>query len=83
MLTKKQLFENLISRGFLENGILFHPILMHFAAWYHGITYGEFASNFKNLVEANIHCMEDFETDMIGLISDPYRETSAFGTPKQ
>ena len=60
-------------------GILFHPILMHFAARYNHTTYGRFASDYRVLVESNIRCLEDFEIDVVGLISDPYRETSAFG----
>lgn len=59
----------------------FHPILMHFAARYAGYTYGEFASDHRVLVESNMKCLEDFELDAVGLISDPYRETSAFGAP--
>jgi uroporphyrinogen-III decarboxylase len=31
------------------------------------------------LVDANLRCMDEFGLDMLGLISDPYRETSAFG----
>lgn len=58
---------------------LFRPILMHFAARYSGNTYAELASDHRVLVDANIRCMENFELDMVGLISDPYRETSAFG----
>jgi MtaA/CmuA family methyltransferase len=57
----------------------FHPILMHFAARYAGYTYGEFASDFKALVESNLRCREAFGMDAVGLISDPYRETAAFG----
>jgi MtaA/CmuA family methyltransferase len=52
---------------------------MHFAARFAGKTYGEFASNYKTLVACNIQAMEYFDLDMVGLISDPYRETSAFG----
>jgi MtaA/CmuA family methyltransferase len=59
--------------------ILFHPILMHFAARYNHTTYGHFASDYRVLVESNIRCLEDFNTDAVGLISDPYRETAAFG----
>ncbi|MCF8225108.1 MAG: uroporphyrinogen decarboxylase family protein [Bacteroidales bacterium] len=81
MRTKKQIFDDLAANGTTGNGFLFRPILMHFAARYHGITYGELASDHRKLVGANIHCMEDFETDMVGLISDPYRETAAFGAP--
>jgi MtaA/CmuA family methyltransferase len=58
---------------------LFHPILMHFAARYAGYSYREFATDHRALVESNLKCLEDFETDAVGLISDPYRETSAFG----
>lgn len=83
MQTKKEEFDKLMQNGKISSGFLFRPILMHFAAKYYGITYGELASDYKKLVEANIHCMEDFNTDMVGLISDPYRETSAFGAPVQ
>jgi len=63
----------------IGEGILFHPILMHFAAHYNHSTYGRFASDYRVLVESNIRCQEDFGMDAVGLISDPYRETSAFG----
>lgn len=52
---------------------------MHFAARFNNTTYGKFASDYKTLVESNIRAMEYFDTDMVSLISDPYRETSAFG----
>jgi MtaA/CmuA family methyltransferase len=58
---------------------LFHPILMHFAARFHGKTYSEFASDYRVLVESNAACAEYFDLDAVSLISDPYRETSAFG----
>jgi uroporphyrinogen decarboxylase len=70
---------NQITKGSRGEGILFHPILMHFAARYNQTTYGRFASDYKVLVESNIRCLEDFQLDAVGLISDPYRETSAFG----
>jgi uroporphyrinogen decarboxylase len=54
---------------------------MHFAARFNNTTYGRFASDYKTLVESNIRAMEYFDTDMVSLISDPYRETSAFGAP--
>ena len=78
MKNKKQLSEELFA-GNLSAGILFRPILMHFAARFGGTTYGKFASDHKTLVDCNIRCMEHFDADMVGLISDPYRETSAFG----
>jgi MtaA/CmuA family methyltransferase len=63
----------------MENRPAFHPILMHFAAHYSGYSYREFASDYKALVESNLKCLEDFKLDAVGLISDPYRETAAFG----
>ena len=79
MLTKTQLFDHLCNGIFPEERALFRPILMHFAARFTGKTYGEFASDYKILVDSNIKAMEYFDLDMVGLISDPYRETSAFG----
>jgi MtaA/CmuA family methyltransferase len=58
---------------------LFHPILMHFAARFNNKKYSEFAANYKVLVESNIKCLEYFNHDAVSLISDPYRETAAFG----
>jgi uroporphyrinogen decarboxylase len=52
---------------------------MHFAANYAGFSYREFASDYHALVKSNLKCMEDFQMDAVGLISDPYRETAAFG----
>jgi len=76
---RKQLFEALVNGEGLNDNILFRPILMHFAARFLGKTYGEFASDYRVLVESNIRCAEHFNLDMVGLISDPYRETAAFG----
>jgi len=77
-MTKKQLFEELV-KGNLNTKKLFRPILMHFAARFNEKTYGEFASDYRVLVESNIKAMNYFDCDMVGLISDPYRETAAFG----
>jgi len=79
-MNKKQLFDSLADGNAIAH-TLFRPILMHFAARFNGKTYGEFASDYKVLVDCNIRAMEHFDTDMVGLISDPYRETSAFGAP--
>ena len=78
-MTKTEQFQYLLQNGPLNDKVLFRPILMYFAARYIGKTYGEFASDYKVLAEANLRCMDDFGIDMLGLISDPYRETSAFG----
>ncbi len=58
---------------------LFHPILMQFAANYIGKTYEEFMTDYRVLVESNMACLEEFGHDATGLISDPFRETAAFG----
>jgi uroporphyrinogen decarboxylase len=75
---KKDEFHRLID-GQTTGRIQFYPILMHFAARFNGKTYGEFASDYRVLVESNLKCLEYFNLDMVSLISDPYRETSAFG----
>jgi MtaA/CmuA family methyltransferase len=79
-MSKKEQFIKLM-KGDDPGRILFYPLLMHFAARFIGKTYGQFASDYNVLVESNIKCMEHFGLDMVGLISDPYRETSAFGAP--
>jgi len=78
-MTKKQLYEALLKGEKPVDRVFFRPILMHFAARFNNTTYGKFASDYKTLVESNIRAMEHFDTDMVSLISDPYRETSAFG----
>ena len=78
-MTKKEKFVRL-QRGKPEaSSALFQPILMHFAARCNGNTYAEFASDHRVLVECNLRALDVFDMDMVGLISDPYRETSAFG----
>ncbi len=56
-----------------------YPILMAFAARAIGRTYSEFARDFNVLVEGNLKCMEEYGFDAVSVISDPFRETSAFG----
>jgi len=79
-MTRKEEFLRLVEDG-KSGRILFYPILMHFAARFNGHTYGQFASDYRVLVESNIKCLRHFDMDMVSLISDPYRETSAFGAP--
>jgi len=71
----------MVLHGNLPGRVLFKPILMHFAARYIGSNYGAFASDYRVLAQANMTCLQDFDLAMVGLISDPYRETSAFGAP--
>lgn len=78
-MTKTEKFNHLIKKGAISDKVLFRPILMQFAAEYIGKNYGQFASDYNVLIESNLRCMDDFDLDMLGLISDPYRETSAFG----
>lgn len=78
-MTKTDQFHTLQQKGALTDKVLFRPILMYFAAHFIGKTYGEFASDYNVLTEANLRCLDEFDLDMLGLISDPYRETSAFG----
>lgn len=78
-MTKTNKLNALAGNGDRGPFVFFRPILMHFAARFIGKTYAEFASDYRVLVEANIRCMETFDCDAVGLISDPYRETSAFG----
>jgi MtaA/CmuA family methyltransferase len=82
-MTKTQQFHQLAESGKSTGKVLFRPILMQFAAEYIGSNYGQFASDYKVLVDANLRCMDDFDLDLLGLISDPYRETSAFGAGVQ
>lgn len=79
-MSKKADFEKLLA-GEVPDRVQFYPILMHFAARFNGKTYGELASDYRVLVESNVKCLEYFDFDMVSLISDPYRETSAFGAP--
>lgn len=78
-MTKTQTLHRLLEYGEKPDSPIFHPILMHFAARFHGSTYSAFASDYRVLVESNISCMEHFGHDAVSVISDPYRETSAFG----
>jgi len=78
-MTKAEKLGNLLNGHNIDDINLFRPILMHFAARFNNKTYGEFASDYRVLVESNMKALEYFDMDMVGLISDPYRETSAFG----
>lgn len=55
------------------------PILMHFAARYAGVTYGDFARNCETLVKANKKLVEDFGFEQLDIMSDPWREAVDFG----
>ena len=78
-MNKKERFLSFLENETVDGYIPFQPILMHFAARLNGSTYGQFASDYKVLVESNIKALNEFDLDWVELISDPYRETSAFG----
>jgi len=78
-MTKTQTLLRLLKYNEKPDSPIFHPILMHFAARFNGTTYSAFASDYRVLVESNISCMEHFGHDAVSVISDPYRETAAFG----
>ena len=78
-MNKSEKFSRFLKNESVDGYLPFHPILMHFAARLNGNTYGEFASDYKVLVESNIKALEEFDLDWVELISDPYRETAAFG----
>jgi MtaA/CmuA family methyltransferase len=78
-MNKSEIFASLFKGYSADNLIPFHPILMHFAARFNHKTYAQFASDYNILVDSNVRALEYFDLDMVGLISDPYRETSAFG----
>jgi len=62
-----------------DGRMYFHPILMRYASENFGKTYTEFMTDYRTLVEANMRCLEMHDHDAVSVISDPYRETSAFG----
>ena len=78
-MTKKEYLQRMCKGDGLSGKTIFVPILMHFIARHAGGNYARFASDYRFLVEANLRALENFDIDMVGLISDPYRETSAFG----
>ncbi|MHB9034139.1 MAG: uroporphyrinogen decarboxylase family protein [Anaerolineae bacterium] len=54
-------------------------ILMGLAAHYIGVTYSQYAQDYRLLVEASLRTSEAFHIDWVSVISDPMREASAFG----
>lgn len=70
--------------GFIEgtavDRIPFHPILMRFAARHAGVRYHDFCLSPAHKCMANIRCAEDFGSDWVNTMSDPWAEAEAFGT---
>jgi len=55
------------------------PILMHFAADYYNAPYSAFAGDYKVMTAAKLKLVKAFDFDLVDVMSDPYRETTAFG----
>jgi MtaA/CmuA family methyltransferase len=55
------------------------PILMHFAAKYINTSYENFARDHTAMFQANKALVLDFGFDQLDIMSDPWRETTAFG----
>jgi MtaA/CmuA family methyltransferase len=55
------------------------PIVMTFAGRWAGIPYGEYVRDHRKLVEAQLRMVEDFEIDLMQVISDPAREAADCG----
>ena len=54
-------------------------IVMALVAKVAGVSFREYAQDYRKLVEGNLICAERFGFDSVGVISDPMREASAFG----
>ncbi|MGB3713577.1 MAG: uroporphyrinogen decarboxylase family protein [Candidatus Promineifilaceae bacterium] len=78
-MTRQTEFLNRVKERSADGDVFFRPILMQFAAHHIGVSYRDFYLDHKNLVAANIACMDAFGMDAVGLISDPMREAEAFG----
>ncbi|MDR0448615.1 MAG: uroporphyrinogen decarboxylase family protein, partial [Treponema sp.] len=54
-------------------------IVMTIVAREAGASYREYVTNYKKLAEGNLICAEKYGLDSVCVISDPMRETAAFG----
>ena len=59
--------------------IPFMPITMMFAADQIGVKYGQYVSDYRMLVEAQLRTAERFDIDQVSCISDPTREACDLG----
>lgn len=57
----------------------FMPITMMFAAEHAGKRYGDYAKDYRTLVECQLRVAEDYDIDHVSCISDPAREAADFG----
>jgi uroporphyrinogen decarboxylase len=54
-------------------------IFMSIVAREAGVSYREYVQDYRKLVEGNLICAEKYGLDSVSAISDPVRETAAFG----
>ena len=54
-------------------------IFMSIVAREAGVSYSEYAKDYRKLVEGNIICAQKYGLDSVSAISDPMREAAAFG----
>jgi len=54
-------------------------IVMALVAKVAGVSFREYVTDYRKLVDGNLICAERFGFDSVGVISDPMREASAFG----
>ena len=59
--------------------LAFMPITMMFAADRIGVKYGDYAKDYRVLVEAQVRTAREFEIDHVSAISDPAREAADLG----
>ena len=59
------------------------PITMMFAADLAGVPYGEYAADYRKLVDAQLKTAERFDFDHVSCISDPAREATDCGAKVQ
>lgn len=66
-------------RGEPVDHLPFMPITMMFAADVLGVSYRQYATDFRELVEAQIRTVRMFDIDYVSCISDPAREATDLG----
>lgn len=71
--------DKLLTSKIGDGRLFFHPILMMHAAKMYKRSYTDFMTDYHVLVDSNLHLLELYDHDAVSVISDPYREASAFG----
>jgi len=65
--------------GASPDSLPFMPITMMFASDHAGVTYHEYATDYRVLVEAQLRVAGDYDIDQVSCISDPGREAGDCG----